>query len=64
MRIPILTAFSGVTWDEARADRVVTALGTRHLAILGRSTFVKNKRAAGRPKDLADPDAIGSAGSE
>jgi hypothetical protein len=64
VQIPILTAISGVTWDETWTDRVVTALGTRRVAILRRSTFVKNKRAAGRPKDLADVDAIGSAGSE
>jgi hypothetical protein len=28
------------------------------VAYLGRKTFVKNKRAAGRPKDIADIDAI------
>jgi len=28
--------------------------------LLGRHSFLKNKRAAGRPKDLADVDALAS----
>lgn len=58
VQIHVITSISGVTWDEAWADRVVTPLGTHDVAILGRATFVRNKRAAGRPKDLADVDAI------
>lgn len=64
VQIHIITSISGVTWDEAWADRVVAPLGTHDVAILGRSTFVRNKRAAGRPKDLADVDAITAEGNE
>jgi len=30
--------------------------------VIGRSALIQNKRAAGRPKDLADLDALGDAG--
>lgn len=32
--------------------------GSHSASFLGRKTFLKNKRAAGRPKDLADIDAL------
>jgi len=32
--------------------------GRHTVAFLGRGSFLKNKRAAGRPKDLADIDAL------
>lgn len=64
VQIHVITSISGVTWDEAWTDRVVTRLGTHDVGILGRSSFVRNKRAAGRPKDLADVDAITSGGEE
>jgi hypothetical protein len=28
------------------------------VAYVGRETFIRNKRSAGRPKDLADIDAL------
>jgi hypothetical protein len=60
-RIDILTEISGVSFDEAWASRlVVTVLGAP-LAFLGRDALIANKRAAGRPKDLADVEALESA---
>ena len=58
VQIHVMTAISGVSWEEAWTDRAVGQCGTHVVAFLGRDTFVKNKRAAGRPKDLADLDAI------
>ena len=53
-----MSAISGVTWEEAWADRVIGPCGRHQVPFLGRETFVRNKRAAGRPKDLADIDAL------
>ncbi len=64
VQIHVITSISGVTWEEAWADRVIARLGAHDVGILGRSSFVKNKRAAGRPKDLADVDAITSGTNE
>ena len=49
VQIHVITSISGVTWEEAWADRVVARLGTHDVGILGRSSFVRNKLAAGRP---------------
>ena len=54
VRIDLLTGISGVTFREAWKGRVATRLGGLDVAVLGVQEFVKNKRAAGRPKDLAD----------
>lgn len=58
VQIHVMSAISGVDWDEAWADRADGRLGTHPVAFLGRQTFLRNKRAAGRPKDLADIDAL------
>jgi len=60
VQIHVMSDISGVTWDEAWADRVTARLGSHDVSILGRTTFLRNKRASGRPKDLADIDAISS----
>ena len=44
VQIHVMSAISGVSWDEAWA---------------GRAELIRNKRAAGRLKDLADIEAIG-----
>ena len=54
LRIDILTEIAGVGFDEAWASRVDVRLGDRVVPVIGRSALVRNKRAAGRPKDLAD----------
>jgi hypothetical protein len=57
-RIDLLTAIDGVTFDEAWAGRATGLFGAEPVAYLGRAEFLRNKRAAGRPQDLADIDAI------
>jgi hypothetical protein len=57
-RIDLMTAIDGVTFDEAWADRVHGTFGSVPVSFLGRRTFLDNKRAAGRPQDIADIDAI------
>lgn len=58
-RIDILTALTGVTFDEAWWDKVQVELDGVSLNMIGRTHFIKNKRALGRAKDLADIEAIG-----
>ena len=53
-RIDILTAISGVTFDEAWASRVVGDVDGRTVSFIGRAALLTNKTASGRPKDIAD----------
>jgi hypothetical protein len=58
VQIHVMTAISGVDWHEAWSDRVEGPLGRHTVQFLGRAAFLRNKRAAGRPKDIADIDAL------
>jgi hypothetical protein len=59
-RIDLLTDISGVSdFDSAWAERVEHALGGQRVPFIGRATLVRNKRASGRRKDLADLEALG-----
>ncbi len=57
-RIDLMTAIDGVSFDEAWATRVSGTFGEVPVFYLGRDSFLANKRAAGRPQDLADIDAL------
>jgi predicted nucleotidyltransferase len=59
-RIDLLTSISGVTIDEAFASRVSAVLDGIPVFILGRDALIRNKRAIGRPQDLADLEALES----
>lgn len=58
VQIHVMSEISGVTWDEVWASREVGPLGSGVVHFIGREAFLRNKRAAGRPKDLADIDAL------
>jgi hypothetical protein len=53
-RIDILSSLSGVDFDSAWPRRVEVDIDGRPVPVIGRQDFVANKRATGRPKDLAD----------
>ena len=57
-RIDLMTEISGVSYDEAVADVVVGPLGSEIVRCIGLDALIRNKRAAGRPKDLADAEAL------
>jgi len=59
-RIDLLTEISGVTFEEAWSRRAMFTIEGRSLPFLAREDLVRNKRAAGRPKDIADLVALGS----
>jgi hypothetical protein len=51
---------SGVSFDSAWAERVEASIETVRVPILGRESLIRNKRASGRRKDLADLEALGA----
>ena len=53
-RIDLLTSISGVTTDEAFATKVSAILNGIPVFVLGKDALIRNKRAVGRPQDLAD----------
>jgi len=52
--IDILTGIDGVSFEEAWASRESVIFHGLELFIIGRDALIKNKRAAGRKKDLVD----------
>jgi hypothetical protein len=59
VRIDLITAISGVSWEDAIADSVTAELDSVPVRFIGRTHLVANKRAAGRKKDIADLEALG-----
>ena len=63
-RIDILTTIDGVEFEEAWATKRVCKIEGLDLPVLGRAALIRNKRAAGRPKDLVDLDWLEKTGSQ
>lgn len=57
-RIALLTSISGVTHDEAFASKVPAELDGVPVFLLSKDALIRNKRAVGRPQDLADLDSL------
>jgi len=57
-RIDLLTQASGLSFAEAWSNRVTHAIEGLAIPFVGRDDLVLNKRASGRPKDLADLDVL------
>lgn len=53
-RIDILTSIDAVSFDEAWPDRKQVEVEGRRFAVIGRDHLLQNKKALGRPQDLAD----------
>jgi hypothetical protein len=56
-RIDILTGISGVSFPDAWPRRVVHEVDGTAIPFLGQHDLIRNKRAAGRPKDLGSGPA-------
>jgi len=54
LRIDVITAIDGVSFDEAWPARLQTNFADQPAAVLSRDHLIRNKRAAGRTQDLAD----------
>ena len=59
LRIDVLTELSGLTFAEAWPGRISAAFGPLTVEVIGRDAFIKNKKATGRARDLADVEALG-----
>ena len=57
-RIDVLTSISGVDFDDAWARRLEIGVGDLAVPVIGRSDFIANKKASGRPKDLLDIELL------
>jgi predicted nucleotidyltransferase len=53
-RLDLLTGLTGLTIDEAFADRLNAQIDGVPVFVLSRENLIRNKRADGRPQDLAD----------
>ena len=53
-RIDILTSIDAVSFEDGWADRVSQPIEGLPVPFLGRASLIRNKRAVGRPQDLAD----------
>jgi hypothetical protein len=57
-RIDILTELTGLTFAEAWTDKLRRPFGEVDVDFIGRASFIRNKRALGRPKDLGDIEGM------
>ena len=53
-RIDILTSLTGLAFEEAWTSRTTGDFGGVSVPFIGREHLIRNKRAVGRPRDLAD----------
>jgi hypothetical protein len=54
----LLTSIDGVTFDEAWDVRLQIKYGAQLVHVIGAEHLIQNKRASGRPQDLADIAAL------
>lgn len=57
-RIDLMTSISGLSFEEAWEGRVAGTLDGLPVWFLGKSALLRNKRASGRARDLADLEAL------
>jgi hypothetical protein len=58
-RIDLMTSVSGLTFEAAWRTRITGVIEGVEVPILDRESFIRNKRASGRKKDLADLELLG-----
>ena len=57
-RIDILTSIDAVSFDDAYARRKHVDIDGVRLAFISREDLIRNKRAVGRPQDIADAERL------
>ena len=57
-RIDILTEVSALNFDDAWQRRTDAEFAGARYPVIGKEDFLKNKRAVGRPQDLADVEHL------
>ncbi|QDU65295.1 hypothetical protein [Engelhardtia mirabilis] len=63
-RIDVLTSIDGVEFGEAWRDRLTVELGAVEVPVISREHLIRNKRAVGRPQDVADVAWLESDGTD
>jgi hypothetical protein len=58
IRVDIVTSIDGVNFKEAWPDRISADYGGQSASVISRKHLIQNKKAAGRPQDIADVDAL------
>lgn len=59
VRIDLMTDLDGVTAEEVWAERAAGKFGDLPADYMSKRCLILNKKATGRPQDLADLDALG-----
>ncbi len=59
-RIDLLTSITGVSFEEAWADRIETVVEGIPVNFISREALIRNKRLTGRVQDKADLEALGA----
>ena len=57
-RIDLLTGISGVEIEDAFRSRISTEMEGLPVFVLSKELLIRNKRAVGRPQDIADLEAL------
>jgi hypothetical protein len=57
-QVHVMTAVSGIAWDEAWESRTGGHYGPCPVYFIGRQALIRNKRSTGRAKDQADVEAL------
>jgi hypothetical protein len=63
VRIDILTSIDGVDFAEAWQGRYETRFAGEAVSVLSEAHLIRNKKAVGRPQDLADVDWLENPGN-
>jgi hypothetical protein len=58
VRIDLMTSLTGLTWEEIATGKIAGLLGKVPVQYLGKDELIRNKRAVGRAKDLADIESL------
>lgn len=58
LKVELLTKISGVSFDEAQQGSKSFELDGHQIPYIGKSALIRNKRSAGRNKDLADVEEL------
>jgi hypothetical protein len=57
-RIDILTGLLGINFEDSYSSRVLTSIEGTEVSFIDLDSLKRNKRASGRPQDLADLDNL------
>jgi hypothetical protein len=58
VRIDLISSVSGVSFQEAYADKKIKQFGDIEANFISKELLIKNKQASGRKKDLADLELL------